>query len=75
MESHDKHYIYSMAKTLKLDVDYLFSLIEKMNNNDLTYFYFYFGQYFASDDKLIKKKIVDIIHRYQREDKFKRIIK
>ena len=75
MDVLDKSYVYFMSKELNLDEDYLFLLLKRMNDNDLTYFYFYFGQYFASNDEIIKKKLIDIIHRYQRKDKLKKIIK
>ena len=73
METRSK-YDQIMADDLDLSLIVFHNLVDKMIEIDLSNFYFYLGSYHFSKDIDTKRKIDNIVKKYQREDKLMKIL-
>jgi len=67
----NKNYESVLEEALDLKIDKIYSVLKQMTDDDISNFYFDIGQYHATKDELIKKRLLKLLHRYQRKDKIK----
>jgi hypothetical protein len=67
-------YDKNIALILNIKLDYFYSIIDKMNNEDWQYLYFYSGRYIGKQNDSDMKKLKAIISKYQRIEKINNII-
>ena len=67
-------YDRNIAAILNISLDYFYTIHDRLNDSDWENLYFYSGRYISKPNDVDKKLLDNLIEKYKRTEKLKKIL-